>query len=203
MCFCDRHSYRADRLDWSVYAGADVVAASSRALRLEPQREYLRRLLYPSEDVGTKRFKPLSVGNRRGERGRNEDLAAERFAQRFDARNLVDRRADDCEVKAIDGADIAIEDLADVEGEIDDGNGLPYPGSIGVKSVDAPHRFGGGVKRAATGFTARRAHQGKAREHAIAKELQHLSPAWPQRGRQRLEDVVEHFNKNRPRRRIG
>ena len=121
MCFCNRHSYRADRLDWSVYAGADVVAASSRALRLEPQREYLRRLPYPSEDVGTKRFKPLSVGNRRGERGRNEDLAAERFAQRFDARNLVDRRADDCEVKAIDGADIAIEDLADVEGEIDDG----------------------------------------------------------------------------------
>ena len=45
----------------------------------------------------------------------------------LDARNLVDRRADDCEVEAIDGADIAVEHLADVEREIDDGNGLPYP----------------------------------------------------------------------------
>ena len=178
-------------------------AASSRALRLEPQRENLRRLPYPAEPVSTKRFKPLSVGDRRGERGRNENLAAERFAQRFDARNLVDRRADDCEVKAIDGADVAIEDVADVEREVDDGNWLPCPCPIDVKSIDAPHRFGGGVERAATGFTAGRVHEGKAREHAIAKKLQHLSPAWAQRGRQRLEDVVEHFNKNRPRRRVG
>jgi hypothetical protein len=58
-------------------------AASSRALRLEPQRE--SRLPYPTEDVGTKRFKPRSVGDGRGEPGRNQDLAAERFAQRFDA----------------------------------------------------------------------------------------------------------------------
>jgi hypothetical protein len=36
-------------------------AASSRALHLEPQRKNLRRLPYPAEDVGTKRFKPLSV----------------------------------------------------------------------------------------------------------------------------------------------
>ena len=132
----------------------------------------------------------------------NEDLAAEWLAQRLDARYLVDRRADDCEVKAIDGANIAIEDLADVEREIDDGNWLPCPCSIGVKSVDALHRFGGGVKRAATGFTAGRVHEGKAREHAIAKELQHLSPAWRARP-SAPEDVVKHFNKNRPWRRIG
>ena len=153
--------------------------------------------------MGTKRFKPLSVGDRRGERGRNQDLAAERFAQRFDARHLVDRRADDCEVKAIDRADIAIENLADVEREVDDGSSLPCSYSIGVHSVDAQHRFGAGVERAGTGFTARRVHEGKAREHAIAKELQHLSPAWAQRGREHLEDVIEHFNKDRPRRRVG
>jgi hypothetical protein len=141
--------------------------------------------------MGTKRFKPLSVGDRPGERGRNQDLAAERFAQRFDPGHLVDRGADDCEVKAIDGADIAIEDLTDVQREIDDGNWLPCPCPIGVKSVDALHRFGGGVERAATGLTARRLYEGKAREHAIAKELEHLSPAWAQGGRQRLEDVIE------------
>ena len=43
----------------------------------------------------------------------------------------------------------------------------------------------------------------KLAEHASAKELQHMSPAWAQRGRQRLEDVVEHFNKDRPRCRVG
>ena len=139
--------------------------------------------------MGTKRFEPLSVGDRRGECCRNKDLAAERFAQRFDARHFVNRRTDDCEVKAIDGTDIAVEDLAYVEPEIDHGNWLPRPCSIGVKSVDAPHRFGRSVKCAATGFSARRVHEGKAREHAIAKELQHLSPAWAQRGRQRLEDI--------------
>src|SRR5262249_3375918 len=105
-------------------------------------------------------------------------------------RHLVDRRADDCEVKAIDGTDIAIEDLADVEREIDDGNWLPCPCSIGVKPINAPHRFGGSVERDRTGLTARRVHEGKAREHAIAKELQDLSAAWAQRGRQRFEDVV-------------
>ena len=128
---------------------------------LEPQRENLRRLPYPAEDMGTKRFKPLSVGDRRGERGRNQDLAAEWFAQRFDACHLVDRRADDCEVKAIDGTDIAIEDLADVEREIDDGNWLPRPCSIGVKPVDVPNRFGGSVEREGTGFTARCVHEGR------------------------------------------
>jgi hypothetical protein len=41
--------------------------------------------------------------------------------------HLVDRRADDCEVKAIDRADIAVENLADVEPEVDDDNWLPCP----------------------------------------------------------------------------
>ena len=75
--------------------------------------------------MGTKRFKPFSIGDRRGERGRNQDLAAERFAQRFDPRHLVDRRADDCEVKAIDGADIAIEDLADMSARSTTAIGFP------------------------------------------------------------------------------
>ena len=81
--------------------------------------------------------------------------------------------------------------------------GFPIRRSIGVKSVEVVHRFGGGVERVATGFIARRIDEGKAREHAIAKELQHLTAVWTQRGRQRLEYVVEHFNKNRPRRRVG
>ena len=72
----------------------------------------------------TERFKPDSVAGRGGELGRDENPAAERLAQRLDARNLVDRRSDDREVEAIDGADIAIEHLAEVEREIDDGNRL-------------------------------------------------------------------------------
>jgi hypothetical protein len=89
-----------------------------------------------------------------------------------------------------------------VEREIDRGNRLPHPRSIRAKSVEAAHCFGGGGERVATGFIARRSNEGKAREHAIAKELQHLATVWTQRGRQRLEYVVEHFNENRPRGRV-
>ena len=41
--------------------------------------------------------------------------------------------------------------------------------------------------------------EGKACEHAIAKELQHLTTVWTQRGCQRLEYVIEQGAHSRPR----
>jgi hypothetical protein len=59
-----------------------------------------------------------------GEHGGDKDSTAQELAQCLYARNLVDRGPDDGKVEAIDSADIAIEHLAKMEGEIDSGNRL-------------------------------------------------------------------------------
>jgi hypothetical protein len=170
---------------------------------LKPQSENFFRLAHSAEEVRTERLKLDSVAGRGGELGRDENPAAQRLAQGLDPGYLVDRRSDDREVEAIRRANIAIEHLAEVEREINRGNRLPHPRSIRVKSVEAAHCFGGGGERVATGFIARRSNEGKAREHAIAKELQYLTAVWTQRGCQRLEYVVKHVNEDWPRRRVG
>jgi len=45
--------------------------------------------------------------DRRGEIGRDQHLAAERFAQSFDAGDLVNLRAGHGEIKPVDGANVA------------------------------------------------------------------------------------------------
>jgi hypothetical protein len=55
----------------------------------------------------------------------------------------------------------------------------------------------------AAGFCARRIDEGEAREHAVSHELEHLAAMPAQRRRQRFEYVVEHFNENGARRRVG
>jgi hypothetical protein len=171
--------------------------------RLKPQSENFFRLAHSAEEVRTERLKLDSVAGRGGELGRDENPAAQRLAQGLDSRYLVDCRSDDREVEAIHRANIAIEHLAEVKREVDHGSRLSHPCSIRVKSVEAAHCFGGGGERVAAGFIARSSHEGKARKHAIAKELQHLTAVRTQRRCQRLEYVVEHFNENRPRRRVG
>ena len=148
-------------------------------------------------------FQPRSISDRSCEHVGDKDPAAQGLAQCLDPRNLIDRGADDRKVKAIDSTYIAIEHLAKMKCEIDGGNRLAHLCSVSVKPVKAAHCFGSGVERPATGFVACCVDKGKAREHAVAKELQHLSAVWTQRGRQRLEYVVKHFNKNWPRRHIG
>jgi hypothetical protein len=101
--------------------------------------------------VRTERLKLDSVAGRGGELGRDENPVAQRLAQGLDPRYLVDRRSDDREVEAIHRANIAIEHLAKVEREIDPGNRLSHPRSIGVKLVEAAHCFSGGGERVATG----------------------------------------------------
>jgi hypothetical protein len=51
-------------------------------------------------------FQPRSISRRSGERGGDKDLATQRLAQCLYPRDLVDRRADDRKVEAIDNADI-------------------------------------------------------------------------------------------------
>src|SRR5262249_38004607 len=160
-------------------------------------------LAHPAERMCAQWFQPRSVSDRSCEHVGDKDPAAQGLAQCLDPRNLIDRGADDRKVKAIDSTYIAIEHLAKMECEIDGGNRLAHLCSVSVKPVKAVHCFGSGVERPATGFVACCVDKGKAREHAVAEELQHLSAVWTQRGRQRLEYVVKHFNKNWPRRHIG
>src|SRR5215472_14940424 len=149
------------------------------------------------------RLQPCSVSDRSGERGGNKDIATQRLAQCLYPRDLVDRGTDNRKVEAINSANIAIKHFAKMEREIDGGNRLARLCSISVKPVEVVHCFGSGVEGPATGFIACCIEKGKAREHSVAEELQHLSAMWTQRGRQRLEYIVEHFNKHWPRRRIG
>ena len=50
-----------------------------------------------------------------GEGGGEHDILVERAAHAVDARHLVDGRADDREVEAVGAADVAVEDVADME----------------------------------------------------------------------------------------
>jgi hypothetical protein len=93
--------------------------------------------------VRTERLTLDSVAGCGGELGRDENPVAQRLAQ--------GPPADDREVEAIHRANIAIEHLAKVEREIDPGNRLSHPRSIGVKLVEAAHCFSGGGERVATG----------------------------------------------------
>src|SRR5215831_2774838 len=119
-------------------------------------------------------FQPRSVSDRSCEHVGDKDPAAQGLAQCLDPRNLIDRGADDRKVKAIDSTYIAIEHLAKMECEIDGGDRLAHLCSVSVKPVKAVHCFGSGVERPATGFVACCVDKGKAREHAVAEELQHL-----------------------------
>src|SRR5436190_22430895 len=131
------------------------------------------------------------VTHRRGEFGGDQDPSAERLAKLLDPLHLVDRRTDDGEVEAVYSANISVQYFAEVEREIDEGDGLSHPRAIGVEPVEGLHRFGCGVERMAAGFCACRIDEGEAREHAVSHELEHLAAMPAQRRCQRLEYVVE------------
>ena len=70
------------------------------------------------------RLEAADVAHHRGQLGRDEHLAAQGLAQGFDARDFVDRRPDHREVEAVDGADVAVEHLPQMEREVHRGNWL-------------------------------------------------------------------------------
>src|SRR5262249_23176883 len=80
----------------------------------ELQTVDLARLAHPAQFVLAERHQATALADRRSEVGRDEHLAAQRFAQGLDAGSFVDRRADHSEVEPIDGADIAIEHLTEM-----------------------------------------------------------------------------------------
>ena len=104
-------------------SGADKLPAIPRVSPgAKIQRENLLRLPHAAQCVAAKRLEPSVGGARSGdELGGDEHRAAQRLAQRLDARDLVDRGADDGEIEPVGRADIAVEHLAEMEREIDGG----------------------------------------------------------------------------------
>ena len=108
------------------------------------------RLTDSAEPVTPERLEPVAVADRGGKLSGDKDSVSQRLAESLDARDLVDRRADHREVEAIDGADVAVEHLADVQGEIDVANRFAHRSSRGIEPVERPLRLRSGIER----FTA-------------------------------------------------
>src|SRR5712671_4128934 len=119
-------------------------------------------------------FETAAVASRGGELGGDQHLAAERFAQGLDARDLIDRRPDHREVEAVDSADIAIEDFPDMECEVDRGSRLARLAPGAIEPVESVHRLHRGIDRAAAGRLPGRVRERERREHAVAHEFQYL-----------------------------
>src|SRR5438105_2358503 len=94
------------------------------------------------------RLEARAVAERGGELGGYQHLAAQRLAQGLDPGDLVDRRADHREIEAVDRADIAVQHLTEMEGEIDRRGRLAGLAPHGVEPVEPRHRLGRGVERA-------------------------------------------------------
>ena len=64
-------------------------------------------------------LEPIAAPGRSGKLGRDQHLAAQRLAQGFNARRLVDGRPDHREIEAVGGTDIAVQYFPDMQREID------------------------------------------------------------------------------------
>src|SRR5437763_15431126 len=71
-------------------------------LRTEVERVDIAGLAHAAQSLGAEGFKAAEVARGGGELGRDEHLTPERLAQRLDPRHLIDGRADDREVEAVD-----------------------------------------------------------------------------------------------------
>src|SRR4029077_444843 len=126
---------------------------------------------HPAQCVAAERLETTLVAHHRGELGGDQHLAAQGLTQGLDARDFVDRRPDYGEVETVDGADIAIEHIPEMECEVDRGNWLAGLLPRDMEPIEALHRFCGGIESLAAGLIARRIYEWKGREHAVAEKF--------------------------------
>src|SRR5438552_13484579 len=98
------------------YEGHDAV------LSLAVEREQFRRARHAAGRVaGEADEAGAGRAGGFGEGGGEHDVLVEGAAHAVDARYLVDGRADDGEVEPVGAADVAVEDVADMEREVEAG----------------------------------------------------------------------------------
>src|SRR5579885_3127169 len=110
-----------------------------------------------------------------GEAFGEEKIAAQRFAERLHAARLVDGAADDGEVEASRGADIAIDDLAEMEDEVERERRLAVRLAPGIELGIACPRHERRFDRPGAGLGSIGAIDGEDGEQAVAQEFQDLA----------------------------
>src|SRR4029450_8361120 len=74
---------------------------------------------------------------RRGEFCRDENWSIDRSAHRGDSADLVHGRADNGKVEPLVAANIAEEDVTDMERQVDAGNRMPFFGGMWVQTLNS------------------------------------------------------------------
>ena len=123
----------------------------------------------------------------RGEVGRAQERPVELLREPLEPAHEVDRRPQHGEVEAVGAADVAVNDLADVQGG-DERQGCSADLGLGegfAGIVDGPKR------RTAGGGPAARRLDRENRENAVAQELQHVAAVAPHGLDHRLEVAIE------------
>ena len=126
------------------------------------------------------------------ESGGEQQRPVDRAAHRGDAADLVDRRTDDGEVEPVGAADIAIEDVTDMQAEIHVGDRQHAGRAPPVQRCDVP---GCGLRRVespAAGTAA--VVEVEDGQHAVAHQLEHVAALLVDGADDRLGIVVEHRN---------
>jgi hypothetical protein len=141
---------------------------------LQHQDENFPRLAHAAQRVAADQFEPAGITGRCSEFRGHQHLAAERLAQSRNARGLVDGRADHGEVQPVHSADIAIQNFAAVQGEIDRRGWLAGFAPPCSESVERRHRPAGGIERKTTDLVLRQLLERQDGEHPVAEEFEHL-----------------------------
>jgi len=154
----------------------------------------LARLAHAAQFVTAEGCRATLVAHRTREFRRDKHIPAQGLAQGLDARCFVDCRPDHREIESVDGVNIAVQHLANMQSQVDRGGRFAGLAPLGVWSVDGVHRLGRCVERLATDLFPGCVVERKDRQHTIAKKLQHLTAARAQRTGQWLDDLVEQFD---------
>src|ERR1700712_1446438 len=109
-------------------ARAAICARETSASAARHQREKFLRPLDAAQGIAADGDQVVSLCNRCrcDEVGRHQDIAVRRMAHGGNTADLVDRGPVEGEIKPVLAADVAVENVADVEAEIDLGHGPAF-----------------------------------------------------------------------------
>ena len=135
------------------------------------------------------------MAERPGERGRAQHRAPELLGEALEPADQVDRRAEHGEVEPVGAADVAIDDLADVQRR-GEGERQGVRGRAGERVLGALDRL---QRRPAGGRAVAAGRHREDREHAVAQELEHVAALGVHAFDDRLEIAVERAEQRRLR----
>lgn len=115
-------------------------------------------LPHTAQRVGAEWLDTAPGADHCGELRGDEDLATQGLTQSLDAGDFVDRRPDHRKIEPLDGADVAVEHVSEMQREVDRRNGLAGRAPQHIEPIETLHRFNPGIERQGTGLIPRRVH---------------------------------------------